>query len=87
MAAYQIQSKLFEKFARKRVQKFLFSHTIATLNEAQGHSHWYQTVQVSGIYHHTKFERNRPVNVQMLKFFWQHRVNWILSLEYSLGKI
>ena len=46
-------------------QKFPLSPMTVTLNEEQVHSHWYQTIQFSGIYHHTKFERNRPVNGRM----------------------
>ena len=39
---------------------------ILTLNgEGQSHSNWYQIVQFSGVYHHTKFERKQSVYVQM----------------------
>ena len=34
-----------------------------TLNQGQGHPNWYQNVELSGLYHHTKFERNWSVNV------------------------
>ena len=43
--------------------KFLISYTIVTLNEGQGHPNWYQNVELSDIYHHTKFERNGSMNV------------------------
>ena len=31
----------------------------------KSHPNLYQTIRLSGFYHHTKFERNRSVNVQM----------------------
>ena len=34
-----------------------------TLNEGQSHPNWYENVELSGLYHHTKFERNQSVNV------------------------
>ena len=34
-----------------------------TLNKGQGHPNWYRNVKLSGLYYHTKFERNRSVNV------------------------
>ena len=37
------------------------SHTIVTFNE--GHLNWYQNVELSGLYHHNKFERNQFVDV------------------------
>ena len=36
-----------EKFARKWLQKCLLSHTTMALNEGQGHSNRYQTVQLT----------------------------------------
>ena len=42
------------KFVRRWTLKFLIFYTIVTLNE---------NVELSGLYHHTKFERNRSVNV------------------------
>ena len=33
------------------------------LNERQRHANWYQNVELSGLYHHTKFERNQSVSV------------------------
>ena len=42
----------------------ILSHTGATLNENQGHSHWCQNVKFSGVGHHTKFETNPSVNVR-----------------------
>ena len=35
-----------------------------TLTDGQGHPHWHQNVELSDLYHHTKFERNRLVNVK-----------------------
>ena len=39
-----------------------------TLNVRQDHSNWYQTIQFSGVYHHSKFERNLCIRAK-LKFF------------------
>ena len=39
--------------------------TSVTLNEGQGHLYLYEIVDLSIFYHHTKFERNRPVNVRI----------------------
>ena len=53
-----------------------------TWNEGQGHSNWYQTIALSGVYYHTIFERNLLVNVQrksVLKFFKHHL--FVLSLK------
>ena len=63
--AYHISSKSIEKFEIKTTQKLPLSHTTTTLNEGTGHSNCYQYIQFSGVYHQTKFERNRPVNVPM----------------------
>ena len=43
---------------------FAFSYTV-TLNEGQGHSNWYQTIECNDVYHHTNCERNRSRNSQM----------------------
>ena len=55
MAPDQISPKSIYKFARKWAQKFLLSHAAVTLNEGQGHSNQFQTIQFNGIYHHAKF--------------------------------
>ena len=44
-------------------QMFLISYTTVTLHEGQRHPKWYQNVELSSLYHHTKFERNQSVNV------------------------
>ena len=62
---HQISSTSIETFARKREHNSLLSHISVTMNEGQDHSHWYHTMRSSSVYHHTKFEINRPVNVQM----------------------
>ena len=54
-----------EQFIRKWVQIFFISHATVTLNEGQHQSSWCQNVVFSGLYYHTKFERNWSVNVQM----------------------
>ena len=61
MVTYQISSRSIEKFARKRAKKCLLPTIPVTLNEGLGHSHWYQTMQLSGVYFH-KHERNWYVN-------------------------
>ena len=35
-----------------------------TLNEGQGHYTWYQTIQFSKVYQHSKFERNQLMSIQ-----------------------
>ena len=52
---------LILKFARIWTCKFLICYATRTLNEGQGHPNSYQNVELSGFYHHTKFERNRQV--------------------------
>ena len=42
---------------RENEHKGFVSMTVV-LNEGQGHSNWYQTVEISGLYHHSKFERS-----------------------------
>ena len=64
VAVYSISSKLIEKFARKWVHKFLISHTIVTLMKVS-HPKWYQNIDFSNIYHHTKLKRNQTFDVQM----------------------
>ena len=49
-------------------QSFWFLLKTVNLNEGKGHPNWYQNVDLSGLYHHTKFERNQSVNV------WQANV-------------
>ena len=41
------------------------SHATLTFNEGQGHSNWYQNIEFTSFYLHTKFERNWSVIVQM----------------------
>ena len=31
----------------------------------EGHQNWYKNLEISNLYHHTKFERNRSANVWM----------------------
>ena len=75
-------NKIDMKFARKSVQKFLLPHISVTLNEHQGHSNWYKATQLSGLYHHTKFERSQSVNAKckprLFVFFLQNHWSWIL---------
>ena len=60
MVAYQISSNQTVKFARKKSAEvcFLTSYITVTLNEGQSRSHWYQSIQFCGVYHHNEFERN-----------------------------
>ena len=66
------------------------SHTTVTFDEDQSHPNLYQTVEVSGLYHHTKFERNQSANVwiqaNVIIFWWNHIIR-VLSLEYWIDKI
>ena len=32
-----------------------------TLAEGQGHSNWYQNAEISSVYYHTMFDRNRSL--------------------------
>ena len=41
----------------------IFWFLTVTLVKGQGHPNWYQNVELSGPYHHAKFERNWCVNV------------------------
>ena len=43
--------------------KFSISQTVVAFNEGQGHPNWYQNVELSDLYHHTKLERNKSINV------------------------
>ena len=84
VATHQISSKLILIFARKQTPKFLIFHTTVTLNASQGHLSWYQNVEHSVLYHHTKFERNWSVNVWKqanIKFLLQKFCSflWILN--------
>ena len=45
-----------------RTPKFLISYISVTLNEVQGHPNRYQNVELRGLYHHTKLERNQSIN-------------------------
>ena len=65
VAAYQTSSKSTEKCVRKWKQKFLFSHTIMTVDEGQGNPNWHLSIQLTGIFQQTQCKRNRSVNVRM----------------------
>ena len=54
------------------MEKFFISHLTATVIESQSHLIWFwvQNVELSGLYQHTKFERNQSVNVQMQTIFF-----------------
>ena len=54
--------KVYTFTLQLKVPQFSISHTHARLNESHGHLNWYQNLQLSGLYHHTKFERNQPIN-------------------------
>ena len=47
----------------ERVFFFFFFHTTVTLNEGEGQLRALN-VKFDGLYHHTKFKRNRSVNVK-----------------------
>ena len=65
VATHHIASHLTAKFPRKWTPKFFISHTTVTLNDGQGHTNWYQNAEPSSLYHHTKFQRYRSVNVSI----------------------
>ena len=65
---YWISCKSILKFARKWTQKILISCKNCDHKWWARSSNWYQNVEVSGIYHRHKFERNQ----------WA----WIMSLLY-----
>ena len=88
VATHWLSSKSMLQFARKWTLKFLISYTIVTLNEGQGHSNWY--VELSGPYHHIKFERiswQMSEYKPMLIFFQQNHISRILSLDCCTDKI
>ena len=62
MAAYQISSKLKDRFVRN---EFWLSHLTVTVNKDQSNLNWYQTIQLGDLYHHTKLESNQSINVKM----------------------
>ena len=63
LATYTISSTPILEFGRKWTSKFLISQTTVTLNERPDHQNLYQNVELNGLYHKTKFERNQSVNV------------------------
>ena len=42
---------------------FFISDANVTLNQGQGHPNWYEKIELSIPYHHTKFEISQSVNV------------------------
>ena len=48
------------------IPQFQLFRKSVTLNVVQGNSNWYQTVEFSSIYHHTKFERNWFISVRSM---------------------
>ena len=65
----------------KEEEKKIFPITV-TLNEGQGHLNWYQNVELSGLYHHTYFERNRLANVWI-----QANINFFKTNLYKQGPL
>ena len=66
------------------------SYITATLAEGQVHLSWYQNIDLSSLYHHTKFERNRSVYVWKqanVKVCLMNHISWVLSLEYWINEI
>ena len=61
-----------------------------TLNEDQDHPHWYQNVEISGLYHHTKSDINQSVDAwiqaKITVFFQWHHIHKVLSFEYYIDK-
>ena len=55
----QIKCEISEKLDNE----VLISHTANTLNEDQGYPNWNKNVELRGLYHQSKFKRNRSVNV------------------------
>ena len=84
----QINSNILEKID---TIFFIISYTPVTLNEGQGHTHWYQNIELSGLHHHTKFERNGYLNVwiqtNVKGFFFLNHTSRVLSLEYWTDEI
>ena len=56
-----MSSKSTEKFAGKKLEGFTYSKTVTLKKERV-----IQNLEVSGFYSHTKFDRNRFVNVRTL---------------------
>ena len=54
-----------------------------TLSEGHGPLDWYQTLECSSVYHHTDFERNRCLRIQMLLFI----VRWLLNVPATGWRI
>ena len=79
----------FLQFYHPNVFYFYFSYNY-DLDEGPGHQNWHQNVELSGLHHHTKFERNWSVNVWIqanikgffVVFFNNEIMKWVLSLEY-----
>ena len=75
------------KVARKWTPKFLISQTTVILNESQGHPNWHQNVELCDLYDHTKFQRNRSVNVRIqasVTFFHHYtkfEPNWFINVR------
>ena len=62
-----------------------------TLDESQGHSHWYQSVGFNDVFEHTQFERNQSVQVEMFTppspFLSSNHLSRVLSLSYRPDEI
>ena len=93
VAAYEFHPKRQKKKVKKYAKKCLICNTSVTLNEGQGHSNSYQTVECSGVYRHTTFERNRLANIRTqsnvvlcvcLFVSKRNHISRVLSLEYWL---
>ena len=90
VAIYWIASKSTEKFPRKWRQEFWIPHAAVTLNKSQGHSNWYQHVELSGPHPHTQFERNRllyvwiQANVRIFSLeYWMDKIKWVLASSHQ----
>ena len=68
----------------KQVQSVLLSQTPVTLNEGHAYSNWNPTVELCGIYHHTRSTRNQPENAWMQAFLLSCFVLFLLSCCYFL---
>ena len=90
MATYWISSKSMLKFVRK------WTYTTVTLQKGQDHPNW--NVKLCGIYHQTKFARNRSANVlsdykPTLKVFLNEfkfdlkysSLSWILNQQHEMS--
>ena len=60
LSLIQIDNQICEKMDTK---VFDFIHKTVTLNSGQGHPKWHKNVELSGLYHYTKSEKNWSVNV------------------------